>query len=92
MIARHTTICVATVALIAAGACGQMLPRRVAGSDMTLPERGDRSIARGLASRCTEADSTDAVRAPTSRCGGAARADTVRSTSDPITPPSAKTP
>ena len=92
MIVRLTTICAATVALTAAGACGQALPRRVPGSDLTLPEPGDRSIARALASRCTEADSTDTVRPPTSRCGGGARSDTVRSTSDPITPPSPKTP
>jgi hypothetical protein len=79
-------------ALVAAGACVQTLPRRVSGSDVTLPEPNDRSIARTIVSRCTNTDSTDTIRPPSSRCGGAARSDTVRSTSDPLTPASTKTP
>ena len=94
MIARHTTICVATVALIAVGACVQSLPRRVSGSDLTLPESGERAFLRSLTSRCNDSDSLDTSssrRDPASRCGTVA-GDTVRSTSDPIAPPTQKTP
>jgi hypothetical protein len=90
--ARSTWIRLAIAGLIAVGACGQALPRRVSGSDVTLPERNDRSIARSIIARCNDSDSTDTVRPPTSRCGGGARSDTVRSTSDPISPPAQKTP
>jgi hypothetical protein len=92
MTARRTKIRILIVGLIAAGGCVQTLPRRVSGSDVTLPEPNERSIARTLVSRCTDTDSTDTVRPPSSRCGGAARSDTVRSTSDPLTPASPKTP
>jgi hypothetical protein len=90
--AHSTRIRLAIVGLIAAGACGYGLPRRVSGSDVTLPEPSEWGIARTIVSRCTNADSTDTVRPPSSRCGGAARSDTVRSTSDPISPPAQKTP
>jgi hypothetical protein len=94
MTARRTTICIATVALVAVGACVQSLPRRVSGSDLTLPESGERAFLRSLTSRCTDADTLDTTSSrpdPTSRCGSAA-GDTVRSTSDPIAPPPQKTP
>jgi hypothetical protein len=77
--------------LIAAGACAQGLPRRVKGSDVTLPERGDRVAARSITSRCNDTDTTSTVHDPTSRCGTTS-GDTVRSTSDPIAPPPQKTP
>ena len=92
MIARATVVRGVIAALIAAGACVQGLPRRVTGSDVTLPEPNDRRVARAIASRCPEADSTDTSQPPTSRCGGSTRSDTVRSTGDPLTPPSPKTP
>jgi hypothetical protein len=90
MTARATTIRVTIAGLIAAGACVQGLPRRVNGSDVTLPERGDRTAARSITSRCNETDTTSTVHDPTSRCGSTP-GDSVRSTSDPIAPPQ-KTP
>lgn len=91
MSTRTTTIRLIVAGLIAAGACMQGLPRRVAGSDLTLPERGDRTAARSITSRCTEADTTTTRSDPTSRCGST-EGDSVRSTTDPMVPPVQKTP
>jgi hypothetical protein len=89
--ARAMTIGFLTGGLIAGGACVQGLPRRVSGSDLTLPERGDRAAARSIRSRCNDTDTTSTVHDPTSRCGTTS-GDTVRSTSDPLVPPPQSTP
>jgi hypothetical protein len=94
MIARRTTIYGGIAALIVASACVQSLPRRVSGSDLTLPESGERAFLRSLTSSCNEPDTvntTSSRRNPSSRCGTAA-GDTVRSTTNPVAPPSQKTP
>jgi hypothetical protein len=91
MNARGTAIRAVIAGLVVAGACVQTMPRRVSGSDVTLPEASDRAFMRSLTSRCNESDTTTTRRDPTSRCGGTP-GDTVRSTSDPIAPPPQKTP
>lgn len=78
--------------LIVVTGCAQGLPRRVAGSDLTLPEPAERVALRSFLSRCTlTADSVGTSRAPGTPCGGAS-GDTTRSTSDPLVPPAQKTP
>jgi hypothetical protein len=88
---RGITIGVIFAGLLTTGACVQRLPRRVSGSDLTLPEPHDRAFLRSLMPRCNDADTTSGTRDPGSRCGGAS-SDTMRSTSDPISPPPQKTP
>jgi hypothetical protein len=85
------TIAALTAGLVVGAACVQGLPRRVSGSDVTLPEPGDRVMARSITSRCKDTDTTSTVHDPTSHCGTTS-GDTVRSTSDPIAPPPQKTP
>jgi hypothetical protein len=93
MNARRTTIGIGMAALLAAGACVQSAPRRVAGSDLTLPESGERTFLRSLLTPCDQPDTLNvgsSRRAAASRCGTSA--DTVRSPADPVVPPRQKTP
>ena len=88
---QASIIRVLAAGLLAAGACVQALPRRIPGSDLSVPERGDRTMARLITARCKGSDTTSTRSDPTSRCG-TAEGDSVRSISDPVAPPSQKTP
>lgn len=89
---RQTALLIAQLGLAIVGAgCVNGFPRRIPGSDLTLPESPDRTAAAGLLSRCRAADSVGTGRDPGTPCGRTA-GDSTRSTSDPLTPPVQKTP
>ena len=85
-------LAVLTGIVVVAGACVPGPLRRVAGSDITLPEPAHRTVIRSLVSGCNDgADTLTTSREPITRCGRVA-GDTARSTSDPLVPSGQKTP
>jgi len=90
MTARPFVVAAVVLAGLLTTACLPGMPRRVPGSDITLPESPDQRLLGALTSMCVNSDTAVAVHPGRSRCAPTSGTD--RTSPDPAPPPGQKTP